>query len=61
MTDYKPLTLTDWMGVSYEVEIAFVRFLHGYVVWIDDDPWNDEPFSTRRAAERAVRRYFKGA
>lgn len=58
-----PFILQDWHGRSYEVEIAFVRFLGGYVVWVDDDPYDDEVqgevFPSRRAALRAIRQYFR--
>lgn len=52
--------ITDWLGRPYEVEIAFVRFLGGYVVWIDDEPFDaDEVYPSRRAAWRAVKEHFK--
>jgi hypothetical protein len=59
MMTIRPLTATDWRGRQYEVEIARVAFLGGYVAWIDDDPWNEgEPFPSRREAERTLRHHF---
>lgn len=54
-------SLKDWRGRSYECEVAFVRFLGGYVAWIDDDPFRDgESFNSKRAAWEAVRDHMEG-
>jgi hypothetical protein len=47
-------TMTDWMGRTYTVEVAYVCFLGGYVVWVDDDT-DGEPFPSERAAWEAMR------
>lgn len=49
--------LIGFDGRVYEIEIAFVRFLGGWVIWIDDDPMNEgEPEPTLRTAWRSARR-----
>lgn len=53
MTTIRPLTATDWRSRQYDVEIARVALLGGFVAWIDD-----EPFPSRRAAERHLRHEF---
>lgn len=52
----RPFILTDWRGRSYEFEIAWVGFLYGYVVWWDDEPWDDLVFPTRDAALAAIQK-----
>lgn len=54
-------TVQDWQGRSYDVEIAYVAFLGGYVIWIDDDPYNEgEPFPSRVAAMKELRGHMGG-
>jgi hypothetical protein len=48
------MIVTDWLGRRYEIEIAYVSFLGGYVVWWDDEPWDDYVFTSRKAATQAV-------
>lgn len=56
---HEPIQMRDWQGRSYEVEIAYVAFLGGFVAWIDDDPYNDgEPFRSRREAMAEMRYIF---
>lgn len=42
---------------SYFCEVAFVRFLSGYVLWIDGEPFNEgEPYASHGAAVAAAKR-----
>lgn len=53
--DSDDLRACDWQGRCYDYEIAFVRFLSGFVLWVDDEPFNEgEPFPTRKAALKAL-------
>lgn len=47
-------TVEDWHGALYEIEIAYVCFLRGYVVWWDDEPWDDYIFATHQDAISAI-------
>jgi hypothetical protein len=54
------MLIKDWVGQLYCIEIAYVAFLGGFVVWIDDDPYNEgEPFNSRRDAIAAMRHLFR--
>lgn len=54
-------TMRDWQGRSYEVEIAFVAFLGGYVIWVDDGPFNEgEPFPSSVAAIKELESHMAG-
>jgi hypothetical protein len=53
-------SLTDWRGHSYEFEIAYVSFLHGFVVWWDDEPWDDHVFTSRHAALASLKAHLAG-
>lgn len=57
----QPVTMNDWQGRKYEIEIARVPFLGGYVAWIDDEPYLDgETFLSHQAALSELRHHLGG-
>lgn len=61
MNREKAQTVQDWQGRSYVVEIAYVPFLGGYVIWVDDDPYNEgEPFPSRGVAMKELWGHMDG-
>jgi hypothetical protein len=54
-------TVQDWKGRSYDVEIAYVAFVGGHVIWVDDDLYNKgEPFPSRDAAMKELKGHMEG-
>lgn len=53
------IIMQDWKEVNYVIEISYVAFCGGWIVWIDDEPWDDNVFHSWHSAEKTMRRHLK--